>query len=110
MKKAYSLLTILSNTLFDREPLVAALNSVHPLVPDSGSGLHLADMVNEPSVFFPRGYGSSLYSQLLNLARAAGFSPHIAQEAGATTTLNAGNIRLLQQTSALSHARLCTSS
>jgi len=78
--------SLVSVELF-REPLVAVLNSAHPLVPDSSSGLHLADMANEPFVFFPRGYGSGLYSQLQNLARAAGFSPHIAQEAGAAMTI-----------------------
>lgn len=70
-----------------REPLVAVLNSAHPLVPDSSSGLHLADMANEPFVFFPRGHGSGLLAQLLSLARAAGFSPHIAQEAAAAMTI-----------------------
>jgi len=78
--------SLISAELF-REPLVAVLNSAHPLVPDSGSGLHLADMANEPFVFFPRSYGSGLYSQLLNLASQAGFTPHIAQEAGAAMTI-----------------------
>jgi len=65
-----------------REPLVAVLNADHPLVEGSERGLHLAQLAEEPFVFFPRTYGSGLYAQLLNLARDAGFSPHFAQEAG----------------------------
>ncbi|QDH62889.1 MULTISPECIES: LysR family transcriptional regulator [Pseudomonas] len=70
-----------------REPLVAVLNAGHPLVEGSESGLHLAQLAQEPFVFFPRTYGSGLYAQLLNLARDAGFSPHFAQEAGEAMTI-----------------------
>jgi len=70
-----------------REPLVAVLNAGHPLVEDSERGLHLAQLAQEPFVFFPRTYGSGLYAQLLNLARDAGFSPHFAQEAGEAMTI-----------------------
>ncbi|MDF3131956.1 LysR family transcriptional regulator [Pseudomonas extremaustralis] len=70
-----------------REPLVAVLNADHPLVHSSERGLHLAQLAEEPFVFFPRSYGSGLYAQLLNLARDAGFSPHFAQEAGEAMTI-----------------------
>ena len=70
-----------------REPLVAVLNADHPLVEGSERGLHLAQLAEEPFVFFPRTYGSGLYAQLLNLARDAGFSPHFAQEAGEAMTI-----------------------
>jgi DNA-binding transcriptional LysR family regulator len=70
-----------------REPLVAVLNADHPLVHGSERGLHLAQLAQEPFVFFPRSYGSGLYAQLLNLARDAGFSPHFAQEAGEAMTI-----------------------
>ncbi|MEX5584303.1 LysR family transcriptional regulator [Pseudomonas lurida] len=70
-----------------REPLVAVLNAGHPLVEASERGLHLAQLAQEPFVFFPRTYGSGLYAQLLNLARDAGFSPHFAQEAGEAMTI-----------------------
>jgi len=70
-----------------REPLVAVLNAGHPLVKGSEHGLHLAQLAEEPFVFFPRTYGSGLYAQLLNLARDAGFSPHFAQEAGEAMTI-----------------------
>jgi DNA-binding transcriptional LysR family regulator len=70
-----------------REPLVAVLNGGHPLVEGSERGLHLAQLADEPFVFFPRTYGSGLYAQLLNLCRDAGFSPHVAQEAGEAMTI-----------------------
>jgi len=70
-----------------REPLVAVLNAGHPLVEGSERGLHLAQLAEEPFVFFPRTYGSGLYAQLLNLARDAGFNPHFAQEAGEAMTI-----------------------
>lgn len=70
-----------------REPLVAVLNAGHPLAEGSERGLHLAQLAQEPFVFFPRSYGSGLYAQLLNLARDAGFSPHFAQEAGEAMTI-----------------------
>ncbi|OIN43584.1 LysR family transcriptional regulator [Pseudomonas azotoformans] len=70
-----------------REPLVAVLNAGHALVRGSERGLHLAQLADEPFVFFPRTYGSGLYAQLLNLCRDAGFSPHFAQEAGEAMTI-----------------------
>ena len=41
-----------------REPLVAVLNAGHPLVEGSERGLYLAQLAQEPFVFFPRTYGS----------------------------------------------------
>jgi DNA-binding transcriptional LysR family regulator len=70
-----------------REPLVAVLSAGHPLAQGSERGLHLAQLAEEPFVFFPRSYGSGLYAQLLNLARDAGFSPRFAQEAGEAMTI-----------------------
>lgn len=70
-----------------REPLVAVMNAGHPLVEGSERGLLLAQLAQEPFVFFPRSYGSGLYAQLINLARDAGFSPHFAQEAGEAMTI-----------------------
>ena len=70
-----------------REPLVAVLNASHPLADGPVTGIELAALAQEPFVFFPRSYGSGLYSQLLSLARQAGFSPHIAQEAGEAMTI-----------------------
>ncbi|MCQ4273407.1 LysR substrate-binding domain-containing protein [Pseudomonas kuykendallii] len=70
-----------------REPLVAVLNAAHPLAASGGGGLHLEALAGEPFVFFPRGYGSGLYAQLLSLASRAGFSPHFSQEAAEAMTI-----------------------
>ncbi|SDI39853.1 LysR family transcriptional regulator [Pseudomonas panipatensis] len=69
------------------EPLVAVLRDDHPLARDSIDGLEIAALAGEPFVFFPRSYGTGLYDQLLALARQAGFSPRIAQEAGEAMTI-----------------------
>ncbi|BAP42945.1 LysR family transcriptional regulator [Pseudomonas sp. 21LCFQ02] len=70
-----------------REPLVAIMRSDHPLVAGSEQGLFMAALAEEPFVFFPRSYGSGLYAQIIGLARAAGFSPLITQEAGEVMTI-----------------------
>jgi DNA-binding transcriptional LysR family regulator len=70
-----------------REPLVAVLNASHSLAIRASGGVHLAQLAEEPFVFFPRSYGSGLYAQLLALAQAAGFSPHFAQEASEPMTI-----------------------
>lgn len=70
-----------------REPLVAIIRADHPLAAGSEKGLQLSALAAEPFVFFPRSYGSGLYAQLLNLARQAGFSPLITQEAGEAMTI-----------------------
>jgi DNA-binding transcriptional LysR family regulator len=70
-----------------REPLVAIINADHPLAQGSERGLYLSELAAEPFVFFPRTYGSGLYAQLIDLARAAGFSPLITQEAGEAMTI-----------------------
>ena len=70
-----------------REPLVAVLRADHPLAAGSAEGLDIAAMAEEPFVFFPRTFGTGLYDQLIALAREAGFSPRIAQEASEAMTI-----------------------
>jgi len=69
------------------EPLVALMHTGHPLAEAGEEGLALAELAEEPFVYFPRSYGTGLYDQLLNLARQAGFSPRIAQEANEALTI-----------------------
>lgn len=69
------------------EPLVAVLSASHPLAQGTEAGLQLAALADEPFVFFPRNYGSSVYAQLLQLARSAGFSPRFSQEASEAMTI-----------------------
>ncbi|MFB8830924.1 LysR substrate-binding domain-containing protein [Azotobacter sp. CWF10] len=68
------------------EPLVVVLPVGHPLAGSTG-GVRLAELGEEPFVFFPRSFGTGLYDQLLGLARAAGFIPRIVQEASEAMTL-----------------------
>jgi len=68
------------------EPLVVVLPVGHPLA-GGADGVRLAELGEEPFVFFPRSFGTGLYDQLLELARAAGFVPRIVQEASEAMTL-----------------------
>ena len=72
-----------------REPLVALLHAGHPLAgeQDRGLALALAELADEPFVYFPRNYGSGLYGQFFNLARQAGFTPRVTQEAHEALTI-----------------------
>ena len=70
-----------------REPLVALLHAGHPLAGEQSGGLALADLADQPFVFFPRSYGTGLYAQLFSLARQAGFTPRITQEAHEALTI-----------------------
>ncbi|MBT8768941.1 LysR family transcriptional regulator [Metapseudomonas boanensis] len=70
-----------------REPLVAVLRADHPLALGSDEGIAVADLAEEPFVFFPRSFGTGLYDQLIALAREAGYSPRIAQEASEAMTI-----------------------
>ncbi|WP_027908408.1 LysR family transcriptional regulator [Pseudomonas sp. URMO17WK12:I4] len=70
-----------------REPLVALLHAGHPLAGEHNGGLALAELADQPFVFFPRSYGTGLYGQLFSLARQAGFTPRITQEAHEALTI-----------------------
>jgi DNA-binding transcriptional LysR family regulator len=70
-----------------REPLVAFMRADHPLARGRGRPLPLASLAAEPFVFFPRGSGTSLYDQVMELCRKAGFHPRIEQEARGNATI-----------------------
>ena len=42
---------------------------------------------DRPFVYFPRNYGSGLYGQFFSLARQAGFTPRVTQEANEALTI-----------------------
>lgn len=69
------------------EPLVALLHAGHPLAGTAGDGIGLAALASEPFVYFSRSHGTGLHDQLISLARQAGFSPRIAQEANESLTI-----------------------
>ncbi len=56
------------------EPMVAILPAGH-------AGATLAQLRDEPFVFFPRHLGPSFYDEVMKRCRRAGFTPKIAQEA-----------------------------
>lgn len=68
------------------EELVVVLPAGHPLA-GREAGISLGELAGEAFVFFPRSFGTGLYDQLLDLARAAGFTPRIVQEASEAMTL-----------------------
>jgi DNA-binding transcriptional LysR family regulator len=62
-----------------REPLFAALPAQHRLA--GRSRVALAELAREPFVSFPRSRGPAFYDSLMRLCHAAGFAPHVVQEA-----------------------------
>jgi len=69
----------LSSILLRREPLVIALPADHALAPRKR--IQLASLAGEPFVFFPRSRSPAFFDHVMRLCHAAGFTPHIAQEA-----------------------------
>jgi DNA-binding transcriptional LysR family regulator len=67
------------------EPLRAVLPEDHALV--HRRSIPLAALAGEPFVLFPRAVGPGLYDQVVGLCHAAGFSPNIVFESGATATM-----------------------
>jgi len=68
------------------DPLVAVLPRQHRLA-DASEALGVAELAQEPFVFFAPGAGTGVYSQVLNLCRAAGYAPRVAQEAREVMTI-----------------------
>jgi DNA-binding transcriptional LysR family regulator len=62
-----------------REPLVMALPDQHPAA--ARRAVRFADVAGEALIIFPRQIAPSLYDAVLSAYRAAGATPHIAQEA-----------------------------
>lgn len=69
-----------------REPLCVALPPEHALALKDGP-LPIAELAQQPLVFFSRSMGSSLNDQLHSLCMAAGFVPRITQEANANSMI-----------------------
>jgi DNA-binding transcriptional LysR family regulator len=67
------------------EPLRAVLPGDHPLA--DVRSLRLEALRDEPFVLFPRAIGPGLFDQIMGLCRAAGFSPNVVYESGATATM-----------------------
>jgi DNA-binding transcriptional LysR family regulator len=65
--------------VIDREPLLLALPTGHPLA--GRSSLHLAEVAGDAFVSQPRQLVATLYDRLVKLATRAGFQPTIIQHA-----------------------------
>jgi len=67
------------------EPMLVALPSQHPLARGSGNGLQLRQLAREAFIFY-RPVGTGLNEVMTIACRAAGFSPHVGQEAPRVTS------------------------
>ncbi|KQU80084.1 hypothetical protein ASD12_11790 [Mesorhizobium sp. Root102] len=77
--------TILSRRVVD-EPLVVVMRSDHPLNRQAGS-ISMADLTDEPFVFYGEKMGAVLPRIVYDLCHDAGFEPRISQLASANTTM-----------------------
>ena len=68
-----------------REPLMAMIPHDHPLA--SRPAVSLADLANEPFVFFDPQVGTGLYDDILGLMRRYDLAPVITQEVGEAMTI-----------------------
>lgn len=75
----------LATLVVQREPLLAAVHSDHPLA--ALPQVKLADLRDEPFVLYSASLGSGLREQTLALCARAGFAPRIAQEVHEMPTL-----------------------
>ena len=72
-------------TTLREDPLVVVLPSAHPLA--RKKTVAMADLNGQPFVMYPQNAGTGIYPQIFRLCRAAGFTPHIAQQAGEASTI-----------------------
>ncbi|MNE47712.1 HTH-type transcriptional regulator BenM [compost metagenome] len=68
-----------------REPLLAMIPRDHPLA--AQPSVTLAELAQEPFVFFDPHVGTGLYDDILGLMRRYGLSPVITQEVGEAMTI-----------------------
>jgi DNA-binding transcriptional LysR family regulator len=67
------------------DPLVVALPARHPLA--RRKRLRLAELADEPFVFYTRPSGPAVHDTIVAFCRAAGFTPRIEQEAADVQTI-----------------------
>lgn len=71
--------------VISRDPLVVALPAGHPLA--GADALSLADLADERFVLYSRASGPSVRDTLVSHCLAAGFSPHVVQDAEDVQTI-----------------------
>jgi DNA-binding transcriptional LysR family regulator len=75
----------LSTRVVSRDPLVAALPAGHRLT--RRRRLMLTDLADEPFVLYTRSSGPSVQDAIVGYCLAAGFAPHVVQEAADVQTI-----------------------
>jgi DNA-binding transcriptional LysR family regulator len=68
-----------------QDPLLLVLPSAHPLA--AQAQIAIRELAGQAFVMYPKDAGTGIYPQIFRLCRAAGFVPHIAQEAGEASTI-----------------------
>ena len=72
-------------SILRKDPLLLVLPSAHPLA--GQAEIAIRDLAGQAFVMYPKDAGTGIYPQIFRLCRAAGFVPHIAQEAGEASTI-----------------------
>lgn len=73
-----------SRHLFD-EPMIIAVPVTHPLA--ERKSVPLSELADEAFIFYPRRNGRALYDAIVHACEAAGFTPHVAQDAPQLTSV-----------------------
>lgn len=68
-----------------RDPLVVAMHQDNPL--SAAKVLSMADLRNEPFIFYPPKSGIGIYDQIIRACARHGFSPYVVQEAHDASTI-----------------------
>lgn len=72
-------------SMLREDPLLLVLPSAHPLA--AKAAIAIGELAGASFVMYPKDAGTGIYPQIFRLCRAAGFVPHIAQEAGEASTI-----------------------
>jgi DNA-binding transcriptional LysR family regulator len=76
---------VLALSKLRKDNLVVVLPTSHSLA--ANKKIAIKQLANEPFVMYPRAAGTGIYLQIYSLCHAAGFEPHVAQEAGESSTI-----------------------
>ena len=72
-------------SILRKDPLLLVLPNAHPLA--GQAEIAIRELAGQAFVMYPKDAGTGIYPQIFRLCRAAGFVPHIAQEAGEASTI-----------------------
>jgi len=75
----------LTLSMLRKDKLVVVLPTTHVLA--ACKQIAIKELASEPFVMYPHTAGTGIYPQIYSLCHAAGFVPHVAQEAGESSTI-----------------------